>query len=62
MKRALSRVVFYVLLSIACIGIAVVFTESRTAFISVFSLGILFGLTAELLFWDHLYRLFSNRR
>lgn len=54
--------IFYSLLAIVCIGVAVVFTDSRTAFISVFSLGILFGLTAELLFWDHLYRSFSNRR
>ena len=61
MHKQLNRVVVYALLAITCFGAAVVFTESRLAFISVFSLGVVLVVAADLLLWHRLRRQFSNR-
>lgn len=62
MHTAVKRVVFYMLLAVACYGIAIFLGESQAVFVAVFSTGLLIGITAELMFWHHLYRVFSNRR
>ena len=62
MQPRLKRVVFYSVLSPICVSVAIIFTESRTAFVTVFSIGLLIALAADLLFWHHLYRVFSDRR
>ena len=47
----------YLALAATFYGIAVFFVEGRTAFIAVFGLGFLISLTAELMFWFHIFRL-----
>ena len=54
MHRTMKRVLAYMVLAAALYAIATFFTESQTAFIVIFGLGLLIGLAAELLFWSHL--------
>ena len=63
MHDAIKRVILYLLLTAVCLGIAIYWTESRTAFIGVFAIGLVLGVTAELMFWWHVLRLpFKGRR
>ena len=62
MHTAVKRVIFYMVLAVTCYGIAIFLGESQVVFVAVFSIGLLIGLTAELMFWHHLYRVFSDRR
>ncbi len=61
MPKRIKRVVLYAILAIGCVSIALLFTESRTAFIAVFLLGLTIGLIAEFLFWYQLYRVSTKR-
>ncbi len=61
MHSAIKRVLFYVVLSVIFYGITILFVDSRTAFITVCGLGVLIGLTAELIFLFHIFRLPWNR-
>ena len=54
MHRTIRRVLAYMVLAVALYAIATFFTESQTAFVVVFGLGLLIGLTADLLFLSHL--------
>lgn len=62
MRQRMKRVIFYLVLAIACVCVAVLFTESRTAFVAALAVGLLFGITADLLFLHHLFRVWSDRR
>ena len=62
MHSTVKRVLFYLVLAATCYGISVFFVANRTAFIVIFVMGLLIGLSAELLFWRHLYLVCSNRR
>lgn len=62
MHSAIKRVLVYTALAAVFYAIAIFFVDSRTAFIAVFSMGLLLGLTAELIFWIHLFRLARKRR
>ena len=62
MHSRIKRVVLYLALSAASYGIAVLFVDGRTAFFAVFGLGILFGLTAELKLFFHLFRWHRKQR
>ena len=62
MNTRLKRIGFYSILAILCISVAVVFAEDRTTFVAIFSIGLLIGLTADLLLWRHLHQVFLNRR
>ena len=57
MHNAIKRVLLYLALAATFYGIAIFVVEGRTAFIAVFVLGLLIGLTAELMFWFHIFRL-----
>jgi hypothetical protein len=57
MHSTIKRVVLYLAVAAALYGIATFFVDGRTAFIVVFGLGLFIGLTAELMFWFHLFRL-----
>jgi hypothetical protein len=61
MHTAVKRVIFYTILAASCYGIATFFGESQAVFVVVFSIGLLIGLAAELMFWRHLYQVFANR-
>ena len=61
MPKRIKRVVSYAVLSIGCLAVALLFTESRTAFVAVFLLGLAIGLIAEILFWYQLYRVSTKR-
>ncbi len=62
MHTAVKRVIFYSVLAATCYGTAILLGESQAVFVAVFSTGLLIGLFAELMFWRHLYRVFSDRR
>ena len=62
MHSTVKRVLLYMLLAATCYFIAVLFTESRSAFIAVFGFGLLVGLSADLMFLAHLIRLPWKRR
>ena len=62
MHSAIKRVLIYMVLAAIFYGIAIFFVEGRIAFIGVFVFGLVIGLTAELLFWFHIFRLPWNRR
>ena len=62
MNSRLRRILFYMVLAAALYGIATFFTDSRAAFVGVFSIGVLIGVTADILFWIHIFTLRSRRR
>lgn len=62
MHKTMKRVLLYMLLAAACYFIATFFTEGRAAFIAVFGFGLLVGLTADLMFLIHLFRVPWDRR
>ncbi len=62
MHSAIKRVLLYVVLSVTFYGIAILFVDSQTAFITVFGLGLLIGIAAELIFFFHIVRLPWNRQ
>lgn len=62
MHSAIKRVLVYLALSAVFYAIAIFFVDSRAAFITVFVLGLVLGLTAELIFWVHLFRLSRKRQ
>lgn len=62
MHSATKRVLVYLALSAVFYAIAILFVDSQTAFIAVFGLGLLLGLTAEFIFWLHLFRLSRKRQ
>jgi site-specific recombinase len=59
---AIKRVLVYLALSAIFYAIAIFFVDGRTAFVTVFVLGLLLGLTAEVIFWLHLFRVFRKRQ
>jgi hypothetical protein len=62
MHKAIKRVLLYMLIMGTCTVIAINFTETRNQFIAVFGFGLVFGITAEILFWVHIVRVALNRR
>ena len=62
MHTAIKRVLAYVALACVLYGIATFFVESQVAFVIVFGIGLLIGLTAELMFWAHMFRLTRQRQ
>ena len=62
MHRTMKRVLAYMVLAAVFYAIATFFTESQTAFVVIFGLGLLIGLAAELLFWSHVILLPWKRR
>ena len=62
MPNAIKRVLVYMSIMAVAIVIALFFTETQTAFVTVFAIGLAFGIVAEILFWIHIFRVAWKRR
>ena len=57
----IKRVLCYMAVMAALLSIGLYFTDSQTAFVVLFAIGLGFGLVAELLFWIHVFSVAWNR-
>jgi len=62
MHSTIKRVLIYLALSAIVYAIAIFFVDNQAAIIIIFVLGLVLGLTAELIFWLHLFRLSQKRQ
>jgi hypothetical protein len=62
MHPTIRRVLLYTILAAALYLVATFFAKSQIAFVTIFAIGLLIGLAADLMFLTHLLRLPWSRR